>query len=181
MDFRQTNNAQPQAAQQPAQQPVQPRASVGSSNGGNSGNGGKSKLALWGAGVLVLVALVAGGLWWALGSKSDDDGSAAIKKDAYQAVFLTNGQVYFGKLKSTTGKYATMENIYYLQVEQAVQPSTEKPADNADQNNNVQLIKLGNELHGPEDSMQISSDQILFWENLKSDSKISKAISDYKQ
>lgn len=170
MDFKNVNNTPAQAAPQSA--PARSSATAGNP-------GKKPNLWLMVVGVVVLVALVAAGLWWALSGKSGD-GETAINKDAYQAVFLTNGQVYFGKLTSTAGKYASMENIYYLQVEQAVQPSTENPASGADADNNVQLIKLGNELHGPEDKMQISSEQILFWENLKDDSKISKAISEYK-
>ena len=53
-----------------------------------------------------------------------------------------------------------------------------KDKENSD-NSDVQLIKLGNELHGPEDQMQITKDQVLFWENLKADGKVSKAIDSY--
>ena len=40
----------------------------------------------------------------------------------------------------------------------------------------MSLIKLGEELHEPEDLMIINKDNILFIENLKADSKIVKAI-----
>lgn len=43
----------------------------------------------------------------------------------------------------------------------------------------ISLAKLGNELHGPEDKMFINSDQLLFWENLKDDGQVAKAISDF--
>lgn len=104
----------------------------------------------------------------------------------YQAVFLTNGQVYFGKL-SMSGKWYSLKDIYYLQVTQDLQPasgdSKAAPTDTpAGQNPNQQvgLVKLGSELHGPEDAMYISPDQVLFWENLKSDSKVVQKIHQSK-
>jgi hypothetical protein len=103
--------------------------------------------------------------------------SQGVDKNGYQAVFLTNGQVYFGKLQSTKGDYLTLTNIYYLQVQQTVQPADANAAVNQGE---TQLVKLGNELHGPQDSMRISDKQVLFWENLKADSKVSQAISNYK-
>lgn len=100
---------------------------------------------------------------------------------SYQAVFLSNGQVYFGKL-SSEGHWIVLKDIYYLQVTQQLQP-----APNADQtqqpNNqqpNIQLVKLGSELHGPKDSMYIDRDKILFWENMKDDSKVVQAIQKYQ-
>ena len=128
---------------------------------------------------LLLIVAVATGSW----SLLSNIGSGGIKKDSYQAVFLTNNQVYFGKLSNAGGDYLTMSNIYYLQVQQPVQPSASKnatPATATEGSDNVQLIKLGNELHGPEDRMQISNKQILFWENLKADGKVAKAIDKFK-
>lgn len=99
-----------------------------------------------------------------------------IEEDKYQAVFMTNGQVYFGKLQNPTGTYAKLTDVYYLQVQQAVQPAAEN-----EESSQVSLTKLGSELHGPTDKMHISRDQILFWENLKDDSTVVKAIKEYKQ
>ena len=96
----------------------------------------------------------------------------------YQAIFLTNGQVYFGKMSGANNQWVTVKDIYYLQVQQQVQPkdetaSTEQP--------NLTLVKLGNELHGPVDEMSINRDQVLFWENLKSDGKVVDAIVRYQK
>jgi hypothetical protein len=101
---------------------------------------------------------------------------AAVKGKQYQAVFLTNGQVYFGKLTRTDSSYVKLTDIYYLQVQQQVQPKDQ----NSSQQPQVSLAKLGGELHGPEDIMYISRQQVLFWENLKDDGKVTKAIKDYK-
>lgn len=126
--------------------------------------------------VLVVVVLAVAA-WLLVGKRS---GAVAIDEDSYQAVFLTNGQVYFGDLKNADGDYLTMENIYYLQVQQELQPGDKKDDKADSQSNNVQLVKLGNELHGPQDAMQISSKQVLFWENLKDDGKVAKAMKEYK-
>jgi hypothetical protein len=101
---------------------------------------------------------------------------AAVKDKQYQAVFLTNGQVYFGKVTHTDSSYVKLTDIYYLQVQQQVQPKDQSQS----QSPQVSLAKLGGELHGPEDIMYISRQQVLFWENLKNDGKVAKAIADYK-
>jgi len=101
--------------------------------------------------------------------------NAGTNKDQYQAIFLTNGQVYFGKVDSMDAKKTTLSDIYYLQVQQ-VQPATESTT--AEQK--LTLIKLGNELHGPEDKMYINSDQVLFYENLKDEGKVVQAIKKYQ-
>jgi len=87
----------------------------------------------------------------------------------WQAVFLSNGQVYFGHLKPSFGSYVKLTDIYYLQVTQQLQPAGQTVPD-------IRLVKLGGELHGPEDSMYVMRDQILFWEYLKDDSRVVQGI-----
>jgi hypothetical protein len=98
-----------------------------------------------------------------------------------QAVFLTNGQVYFGKVSEVNKQYLTLNNIYYLNVNQQVQPNQKDTSGNNAANNSISLVKLGCELHGPADQMIINRDQVTFWENLKSDGQVSKAISQWVQ
>src|SRR5690606_11834886 len=67
---------------------------------------------------ILLVAL----LWFVvLGSPKSE--SNYIEKDRYQAVFLNGGQVYFGKIKDLNDKYLRMTDIFYLRVNQVVQPN----------------------------------------------------------
>lgn len=99
-----------------------------------------------------------------------------IKYSGYQAVFLTNGQVYFGQITDTSRQDVKLENIYYLQIDKDLQSSENQASQDAD----IALIKLGNELHGPQDLMIINREQVLFVENLKENSKVIKAINDYK-
>ena len=119
-------------------------------------------------GIIVLV-LVVGGLWkftagYGFLPSFDFPATAA---DKWQAVFLVNNQVYFGHLKSYNREYVVLDEVYYLQVSQ-LQPPAAQPQLN--------LIKLGQELHGPEDQMFIPKDRILFWENMKADSQTVQAI-----
>ena len=95
----------------------------------------------------------------------------------YQAVFLTNGQVYFGHLKNADTKSPVLTDIYYLQ------STPQNPQQSGDQQTQPQLslIKLGKELHGPQDKMVLRADQILFWENLNNDSKVVQTINQSKQ
>ncbi len=88
-----------------------------------------------------------------------------VEKDRFQAVFLTNNQVYFGNISKITSQNIVLSNVYYLQ-------SNDTTA--VEQDTKLNLVKLGTEVHSPEDTMYISRSQVLFWENLKKDSKISQ-------
>jgi hypothetical protein len=105
----------------------------------------------------------------------------SIDNSVYQAVFLTSGQVYFGKLSLLNTQYVTLTNIYYLQGAGDGKNVQELEKNIATTQGNVSLVKLGCELHGPKDQMTINQDKITFWENLKTDGKVSKAIHTYEQ
>jgi hypothetical protein len=142
-------------------------------------------------GLVVVILLVVGVLFREklFGSSMKEGGKAAMtqssaNKSEYQAVFLTNGQVYFGKVSDLDKEFMTVKDIYYLQVIQQppLQGSTQQPGQQAPAaaQPQISLVKLGNELHGPIDEMHISKSQILFYEDLKKDGSVVKAISDYK-
>ena len=126
--------------------------------------------------VLLIIVAVCVLAWFGFKALNAATADAAVKSKQYQAVFLTNGQVYFGKVTNTDGSYVKLTDIYYLQVQQQVQPKD----NTSSQQPQVSLAKLGGELHGPEDVMYISRSQVLFWENLKTDGKVTKAIQNYK-
>ena len=89
-----------------------------------------------------------------------------IDHESYQAIFLTNDQIYFGKLKDISFDYLILYNVFYAKVN----------SDGAGQ-----LVKLGEgEPHGPRGEMIINKDQVLFWENLNFDSPVVKAIQQKK-
>jgi hypothetical protein len=125
--------------------------------------------------VLVVIAVLLGSLayfQWLTSSASNT--SDYIASTQYQAVFLDNGQVYFGKLTDENNDYLVLDDIYYLQRTAPLQ------GENSQGGGELSLVKLGNELHGPEDVMYISKANILFFENLKDDSRVATAIREYK-
>lgn len=122
--------------------------------------------------IALLVAAVA--IYVATGGSKNE--SSYVKGDKFQAVFLNGGQVYFGKIRSLNNKYLTIDNIYYLRVNQQGEDSNQQSAESQQ---DISLAKLGCELHGPEDQMVINRDQVTFWENLKDDGQVAKAITEY--
>ena len=151
MDLRSQQRVQPEARPEPIsvapqQQGPQPRRT----NNGRRGLGSKRNIILGIVGLLVAVGLVVA--FFAMQS-----GLGTVKKDRYQAVFLTNGQVYFGKIDNSEDKEATAAQ------------------------NQLTLAKLGKELHGPEDVMYIERSQVLFWENLTEKSQVVETIDKEKK
>ena len=127
---------------------------------------------------ILLVIMLAVGGWFAWSRTQTTN--TAIDEEKYQAVFFTNGQVYFGKLKPFSGEYMQLTDIYYLQTQISGETDSENPQQTSSDQNDVQLIKLGDEIHGPEDMMMVSKQQVLFFENLKPDSKVAQSIEKYK-
>jgi len=122
-------------------------------------------------GFVVVAAVVVGGLYWMRTANG-----TGIDSNKYQAVFLTSGQVYFGKLNTSDGSYSKLTDVFYIQAK--TNSDTQNPQDGAS-STDLQLIKLGAEVHGPEDEMIISKDQVLFYENLKTDGKVATSIKQY--
>jgi len=128
--------------------------------------------------VIFLILLLGFGGWFAW--SNIQSAKTGIDAGKYQAVFFTNGQVYFGKLQSFNNEYLKLTDIYYLQTQAGGETDSENPQNTSTDQNNVQLIKLGDEIHAPEDEMIISKDQVLFYENIKADGKVAKSIEQYK-
>ena len=81
----------------------------------------------------------------------------------YQAIFLANGQTWFGHYRDRIGPYAAMGSVYYVQT---------KTSQDTDVPPTSQLIKRGNELHAPDPQVLIPKTAILFIEDLRDDSPI---------
>ncbi len=123
----------------------------------------------WAVGLIVIVLAVALAWYFLMGPGAAGNEEAPIASGDYQAVFLDNGQVYFGKLERSRGDFYTLTNVFYLQSGVTVE-----------QTSSLSLTKLGSEAHGPEDQMQINREHILFIEDMKDDSKVVQAIQEYK-
>lgn len=102
--------------------------------------------------------------------------SKIVNKSEMQAVFVnvngTNGgQVYFGHIRSLTPDYIRLTNVFYIQNQAA------QNAQNSSQA--YSLVKLGCELHGPEDEMVVNRSQVFFWENLKSSGQVTQKVAEF--
>lgn len=174
-------SGQPAAYQQRAdEQPQQtndepPRMAPRSTGAGRSATPEKSskKGLWWTLGTLALVALLVGGWFVWSSSRSADTG---IDSSKYQAVFLTNGQIYFGDLHPYNDEYLRLTTGYYPQAKASDNPDSEKTTQPTANASGIQLIRLGDEVYGPENEIFISKKQILHYENLKPDSKVSQLI-----
>ena len=129
--------------------------------------------------IIIIAAVLLAIFGWLAISGLNKGAGSEIDKSKYQAVFFTNGQVYFGKLTTLGSENMKLTDIYYLQTKSAT--SETNPQETSTDNSDVQLIKLGSEIHGPEDEMILSKDQVLFYENLKPDGKVAQSIESYKK
>jgi hypothetical protein len=120
-------------------------------------------LAPWGVAVaaIVVLALVVFGVIAVPGAKHQ----------SWNAVFLTNGQVYFGQTTSQTPSTLVLEKVYYLEVAPSLQQGDAEASAS-----DLTLVKLGNELHAPTDMMRINREHILFTEELQEDGAVAQAI-----
>lgn len=120
-----------------------------------------------------------------LSSSIREEKSAARK---WQAVFLNNGQVYFGHLARNGFNYWKLSDAYYIQVTKvpaAPQPQPEtKPGEKKtetpqqpQEETRTTLVKITSDMHGPENAMFIPSNNILFWQNLRGDSDVVRTIT----
>jgi hypothetical protein len=171
MDFA-NNGTRAPAPQTPMHQPMH--------NPNKNKNRGLDLTKVMGILMLVSISILALSMIFLLtiGGRSASYGeSKYVKKGQYQAVFLNGGQVYFGKIGALNSSYITLSDIYYLRVNQQVQPGTQQTQQD------VSLAKLGCELHGPEDSMVINREQVQFWENLKAEDRgqVVDAIKRYQE
>ena len=96
------------------------------------------------------------------------DSGNLVDLGTYQAVFLSNNQIYFGHLTNIDSQYPVLADVYYVRLEGSDATSG-------------RLVRLGEgEPHGPKNEMIINRDHILFWENLSTDSKVVQTILNLK-
>lgn len=171
MDFRQTT------------QPINGRpTALGTSPANNNkdssrkglGRGSGKWLNLMNLIILLGVAILVVAIAFAFTRSGSDNENKFVSATKYQAVFLNNGQVYFGNIDSLNGKYLHMTNIYYLT--QSSSTASSGQASNGD----YSLVKLGcQQIHDPYDAMVINRDQVTFWENLQDSGKVVTSIKQF--
>lgn len=174
MDFMNRNARTPQSGAQHTE------TSGPSSSGASKRNGKlKNDSTLGKILYVILIAAVVGILVFVVILLMNSNGPKQEKKyvdsSKLQAVFLNGGQVYFGNISTLNKDYLKLNNVYYLRVNNQNSQNTQQSTSA----NDVSLVKLGCELHGPQDQMMITKDQVIFWENLKSDGQVAKAVAEY--
>jgi hypothetical protein len=178
MDFRQTmqpNGNRPTPTPAPAI-PERKEEKSGKNDKGTTGIGGPQWLRILSAILLVGIVVLLVGIILAVNRTTNDNESKFVNTSDYQAVFLNNGQVYFGHIDELTSSYVQMSNIYYLTQQNSSSTSTSTSS------NNYSLVKLGcQQIHDPLDEMVINRDQVTFWENLNSSGKVVSSIKQFIQ
>jgi hypothetical protein len=108
--------------------------------------------------IVVFALAFAGTQWW-------DFTLPAVGRAQYQAVFLANGQTYFGRYYDRIGAYAKIEDVYYLQ---------QTASADGTQTGDTKIVRRGGELHAPEARMYVPRTAILFVEDLTDASPIAQ-------
>ncbi len=87
----------------------------------------------------------------------------------YQAVFMDNGQVFFGKIENAGGSYPLLRGVFYI--------GRQTNPDGKEVKNI--LIKRGSEWHGP-DYMYINKQHIVVIEPVSPTSRVAQLIKEAK-
>jgi hypothetical protein len=90
-------------------------------------------------------------------------------KTEYQAVFMDNGQVFFGKLSHAGAAYPLLNDVHYIGRQASPDGKVVK---------NI-LVKRGNEWHGPE-YMYINKQHIVVIEPVSASSRVAQLIKETK-
>jgi len=112
----------------------------------------------------LLISVTIGLTGWLLGHPR-----AVQFTQTYQAILLSNGQVYFGRLEGYGTSTPVLSEVYYVQ--STVDPETKQTSN--------MLLKRGKEWHGP-DRMYLNPQQIIMVEPVSPDSRVGQLIKDSK-
>ncbi len=95
--------------------------------------------------------------------------SSVAMTTPYQAVLLSNGSAYFGKLEGLGTPYPVLREVFYVQ---SVTNAETKQVSNV-------LVKRGKEWHAP-DRMILNANMIVFVEPVTPGSRVAQLISEAK-
>lgn len=122
---------------------------------------------------LLVWAAVASGMTLLAGCNLDDfrngqpQASPVKFATEYQAVFLDNGQVYFGKLENPESTYPLLRNVFYVQSQ--VNQETKQTVS--------LLVKRGKEWHEP-DVMYLNQRHVVMVEPVTLNSRLGQLIKE---
>lgn len=175
MDFRQptqSNGARPAAANLAAPERREDKASSRPAKFRDSG--GAPWLRILSVVLLLGIAILLVGITLVFTRVGGDNESKFVDSSKYQAVFLNNGQVYFGNIQDLNNEYVRLTNVYYLTQSNGSSSTTS--------NNSYSLVKLGcQQIHDPLDEMIVNRSEVTFWENLNGNGKVVSSIKQFQQ
>jgi len=107
--------------------------------------------------VLMLLILFVFGQSWVLSWGT----ISAVYKGKWQAVYLDNNQVLYGRIRGISRHTIKLTDVYYLQTVEV----GGKPTSN--------LVKRGqSEISGPENFLFVNREHVLYWEQVGEDSQV---------
>lgn len=113
--------------------------------------------------VVVVVLLVGLGVW--LGVSVFNAQASPSGPSPYSAVYLTTGEIYYGKLSWFPSPRLT--DVWFLQA----------GAQNAQGKSQLAITPFKSAFWGPVDEIYLNAKQIIFWTNLRNDSQLAQALA----
>ncbi len=112
--------------------------------------------------LIVILAVLLGAIIWLI--TKTNQGSSGVKDSPYSAVYLSNGEVYFGKL--SWFPYPKLKNVFFIQ------------RNETGSNFEFSLQTFQDIFWGPKNEIRLNSKEIIFWTKLKGDSQVARLIDD---
>lgn len=118
------------------------------------------------AAVVVLVVLVAVGV--AIGARFASSGSGSGEQESdYTAVYLTTGDLYFGKISWWPKPH--LKDVWILNRDTSAEAASQ-----------LSVVPFKGVVWGPSDDLYLNPKEIIWWTRLRSDSQIVKAVEGAK-
>ena len=113
--------------------------------------------------LVLLVVLIIAGIWIGMWFTSQLQPVSPSGASPYTAVYMTTGDIYFGKYNRFPKPHMT--DVWFLQ----------RTTDQSNQQK-FGIVPFANAFWGPVDTVNFNENQILFWANLRNDSQIVKVL-----
>ncbi|MBI1908876.1 MAG: hypothetical protein HYS22_01745 [Deltaproteobacteria bacterium] len=95
---------------------------------------------------------------------------------SYYSVALTNNNLFFGHIIREDGQYLYLQDVHYIQVTRPEQDPNKKEVVPP----NIKLVAQVTDFQGPRDEMNLNKKQVLYYQKLRDDSPVVKAIAKEK-
>lgn len=113
--------------------------------------------------IVVALVFISAGIWIGLAMGNRPSGANDAAFSPYSAVYLSTGDVYFGKLEWFPSPH--LEDAWYLDRTTDVNGSTE-----------VNVYPFNKVIWGPANVVYFNAQQIIFWTRLAADSAVAQII-----